>query len=163
MYLEDFSFEILKSVEKVNNLQKKVLLPVINSHFRNNLKNRIIAVWGLAFKPKTDDMREAPSLVMINALKKAGARLKVYDPVAMDEARKVLGNGVEYCEKNYDALKGAHALLICTEWNEFRRPDFGLMKKVMKQPVVFDGRNIYTPDLMEKYGFKYYCIGKRTV
>jgi UDPglucose 6-dehydrogenase len=120
-------------------------------------------VWGLSFKPRTDDMREAPSIPIIEALLEAGAEVYAYDPEAMQEAHRVFGERIQYCRVNYDALRDADALLIVTEWNEFRRPDFARMREVMKQPVVFDGRNIFDPQKMRDLGFTYYSVGRRPV
>jgi UDPglucose 6-dehydrogenase len=121
----------------------------------------VIAVWGLAFKPKTDDMREAPSVPLIESLLQAGATVQVYDPEAMGVAKKLFGNRVTYAEANYGALKGADGLAIVTEWNEFRRPDFERMRSLMKTPVIFDGRNLFVPAQMKQNGFTYYSIGRR--
>jgi UDPglucose 6-dehydrogenase len=120
-------------------------------------------LWGLAFKPNTDDMREAPSLQIIDALLKEGVSLRVHDPEAMGEAKHRIGHSVKYFDNNYDALKGADGLVIVTEWNEFRRPDFDRMKSLMKAPVVFDGRNIYSPDKIREHGFIYYGMGRTSV
>jgi len=144
----------------VNKRQKRLLVEKIKQHFRGRLKGRKITVWGLSFKPNTDDMREAPALSIIEGLLKAGALLNVHDPVALAEAKKRLGAKVKYFESNYDALAGAEALVIVTEWNEFRRPDFERMKSLMKQPVIFDGRNIYDPARLREGGFAYYGIGR---
>jgi UDPglucose 6-dehydrogenase len=156
-----FDFKVLKAVDAVNRAQKRVFVPAIKQHFRNRLAGKTIAVWGLAFKPRTDDMREAPALVLVRELLRAGARIRAYDPAAMAAARKILGNTITYCARGYEALEKADALVVVTEWNEFRRPDFRLMKRLMRRPVIFDGRNIYSPELMEKYGFTYYCIGQK--
>jgi UDPglucose 6-dehydrogenase len=152
---------ILKKVEEVNEKQKKIIVKKIQKHFKGDLKGRTISLWGLSFKPKTDDVREAPSIVIINELLKLGCKIKVHDPIAMDSMKKILNDGlVEYYEKNYDALNDADALVIATEWNEFRRPDFHEIKKRMKTPVVFDGRNIYSPAKLKEQGFTYYGIGR---
>jgi UDPglucose 6-dehydrogenase len=132
----------------------------IESHFKGNLKGKTIAVWGLAFKPKTDDMREAPSIPLINALLGAGATVQAHDPEATKIAKGIFGDRITYASNNYDALKGAHCLAIVTEWNEFRRPDFVRMKSLMREPVVFDGRNLFTPEQMKQQGFLYYSIGR---
>lgn len=150
---------ILQAVEDVNQDQKSVLFKKVMSHFKSDLKGKTFAVWGLSFKPKTDDMREAPSLVIIEALLAQGACVKTYDPVAMHEAQKDLGNQVEYCKDQYDALIDADALLLVTEWSEFRFPNFKVMARLMKQKVVFDGRNVYDPQEMKESEFEYYCIG----
>jgi UDPglucose 6-dehydrogenase len=117
-------------------------------------------VWGLAFKPKTDDMREAPSIPLIEALLAAGATVQAYDPEAMKVARRIFGSRITYAASNYDALEGADALAIVTEWNEFRRPDFGRARSLMRSPVIFDGRNLFTPAQMKQHGFRYYSIGR---
>jgi UDPglucose 6-dehydrogenase len=117
-------------------------------------------VWGLAFKPRTDDMREAPSIPLIKGLLARGARVQAYDPEAMEIARDVFGGRIEFAKSGYEALKGTDALVVVTEWNEFREPDYGRMKKLMRQPVVFDGRNIYTPEVIRGQGFTYYSIGR---
>ncbi|HEX9136544.1 MAG TPA: UDP binding domain-containing protein, partial [Nitrospirota bacterium] len=124
------------------------------------LAGRTIAVWGLSFKPRTDDMREAPSVVIISNLLRAGAEVKAHDPVAMDQARKIFQTRIALMEDGYEALRGADALAVVTEWNEFRAPDFQKMKKLMKKPVIFDGRNIYNPAELKKEGFTYYGIGR---
>ena len=131
----------------------------IHEYFNGDLKGKVIALWGLSFKPQTDDMREAPSLVMIKLLHEAGARIKAYDPVAMQEAKRILGNNVEYAEDQYDALIDADCLLMITEWPEFKFPNWNVIKKLLKEPVVFDGRNIYDVEEMKKNGFDYFCIG----
>ncbi len=155
-----YNFRILKSVEDVNRDQKKVIVKKLLKHFDNKIKGKVIAVWGLSFKPNTDDMREAPSITIINELVKHGVKVQAHDPVAIDEAKKKIGNKIKYFKNNYDALKGAEALVIVTEWNEFRRPDFNKMKKLMKGKAIFDGRNIYNPEIMKQTGFTYYGIGR---
>ncbi len=158
-----YDFAILKSVENVNRLQKSRIVEKVRKHFGNSLSGRTIAIWGLSFKPNTDDMREAPSLVVVDALLKQGAKLRVHDPVAMEEAKKRMGDTVEYCTSNYECLRGADALVVVTEWNEFRRPDFERMKSLMKSPVIFDGRNIYEPARLAAVGFTYYGMGRNGV
>jgi UDPglucose 6-dehydrogenase len=155
-----YDLEILKSVEKVNLTQKKLIVGKIKRHFRGKLNGLTFALWGLSFKPNTDDIREAPALTIIDMLLKEKARLHVHDPVAMGELKKRLGNAVTYFENNYEALKGTDGLIIATEWNEFRRPDFDRMKQLMKQPVIFDGRNIYEPSRLKERGFVYYGVGR---
>jgi len=155
-----YDFRILKAVEAVNVTQKTRLAAKMKKHF-GSLKGKVIAVWGLAFKPKTDDMREAPSVPLIESLLQAGATVQVYDPEAMVVAKKLFGNRVTYAEANYGALKGADGLAIVTEWNEFRRPDFERMRSLMKTPVIFDGRNLFAPAQMKQSGFTYYSIGRR--
>jgi len=151
---------LLKSVEQVNERQKGILVEKVQRHFGANLSGLTFAVWGLAFKPRTDDMRDAPSITVIEELLKAGARVQAFDPEATEEARKVFGDRIHYTDRNYDALAGASALLILTEWNEFRRPDFRRIKQLLKNPVIFDGRNIYDSADLQKVGFKYYSIGR---
>jgi UDPglucose 6-dehydrogenase len=151
---------ILQAVEDVNEAQKLILFKKLQKYYANNLKDKKIAIWGLAFKPETDDMREAPSLVLIDLLLKAGCRVQVYDPVAIPEAKRRIGEQVFYAQNIYDAVEGVDALLIVTEWKEFRLPLWAEIKKRMKQLLIFDGRNIYNPEEMEEYGFKYYGIGR---
>jgi UDPglucose 6-dehydrogenase len=157
----EYELKILKAVDEVNTRQKKILYRKVSKYFDGQLTGKTIAVWGLAFKPQTDDMREAPSVDIILALVEAKVKVRVHDPIAMARAKSILGNTVEYCESNYDALKGADALLVVTEWNEFRKPDFLRMKALMKKPVIFDGRNIYDPRTMKEYGFVYSGIGRK--
>ena len=151
---------LLKAVEEVNERQKGLLVEKIKRHFGAKLSGLTFAIWGLAFKPRTDDMRDAPSITVIESLVGAGARVQAFDPEAMEEARKIFGDRIQYTHRNYDALHGASALLILTEWNEFRRPDFDRVKKLMTRPVIFDGRNIYDPADLRKLGFTYYSIGR---
>lgn len=159
---EEFGYTmgILKAVDRLNTEQKSILIPKIEKYFGGDLKGRIIALWGLAFKPRTDDMREAPSITIANELIARGAKLQVHDPVAIKEARKIFHRKVSYCEQPYDALKGAHALVLVTEWAEFRNPDFDRMKELMAGAAVFDGRNIYDPKTMKEHGFEYFGIGQ---
>jgi UDPglucose 6-dehydrogenase len=159
----NLDFSLLRAAEEVNSRQKRVLAEAVKKQFGPDLKGRTFAVWGLAFKPRTDDMREAPSIVVIDELLKAGARVQVHDPEALENARAMLGDRVTYHRTNYEALKGADALLICTEWNEFRHPNFQRIKTELKQPVIFDGRNLYDPDLMKALDFKYFSIGRPPV
>jgi len=154
-----YDFRILRAVEQANEFQKTQLLGKMRTHF-GSLKGRTIAVWGLAFKPKTDDMREAPSVPLVQALLRAGARVQAFDPEAAGVARRVLGPKVRLASRSYEALEGADGLAIVTEWSEFRRPDFSKMKSVMKTPVIFDGRNLFTPDQMKDRGFTYYSVGR---
>jgi UDPglucose 6-dehydrogenase len=156
---KSYDFKILHAVEQVNERQKTRLFTKMQAHF-GSLKGKTIAVWGLAFKPRTDDMREAPAIPLVSGLLEAGAKVQAYDPEAMKVARGIFGTKVQYLTKSYEALKGADALAIVTEWNEFRRPDFGRMRKLMRSPVVFDGRNLFTPDQMKSNGFTYYSIGR---
>jgi len=157
------SLEILKAVETVNDRQKTVLVSKVKKHFNNDLKGKTFALWGLSFKPNTDDMREAPSLVIIDELIKEGASIKAYDPVAMDEAKRRLGDRIEYAADQYDALVDTDALLVVTEWTEFRILKYKVIEKLLKNKVVFDGRNIYEPSEMKEFGFVYYSIGRRPV
>ena len=154
-----YDFKVLKAVEAVNDLQKRVLVQKLEKHF-GSLKGRTIGVWGLAFKPKTDDMREAPAVPIIQALVEKGAKVQAYDPEAMKTAKALFGSKVQYAQSSYDALKGADALAILTEWHEFREPDFQKMRKLMRTPVIFDGRNIYQPQHMKANGFTYNSIGR---
>lgn len=156
----DYEPELIKAVESVNNRQKEVLFDKINRHFNSDLKGKAFGVWGLSFKPNTNDMREAPSLVVINKLIEAGASVKVFDPVAVPEAKEMLGDKVYYGSDMYDVLIDADALLLITEWNEFRIPNFKLMGKIMKNKIVFDGRNIYERGDVTENGFTYYGIGR---
>jgi UDPglucose 6-dehydrogenase len=156
---QNYEFRTLKAVEAVNAHQKTRLMAKMRAHF-GSLKGKTVAVWGLSFKPRTDDMREAPSLALIEALLGAGARVQAYDPEAIRVAKGLLGSRVTFASGNYEALRGADCLAIVTEWNEFRRPDFARMRKLMLAPVVFDGRNIYTPQQMQQNGFTYYSIGR---
>lgn len=158
-----YSLEILKAVENVNDRQKHVLSTKIFNHFGTNLSGRIIAVWGLSFKPMTDDMREAPSLIIIEELLRAGARVKAYDPVAMEEARHKLGDRIIYAKDMYEAVIDADALAVITEWPEFRVPNYNVLEKLLKNKVLFDGRNIYDPAEMKEYSYHYYSIGRATV
>jgi len=156
-------FSLLREVEAINERQKSLLVEKAHAHFGADLRGRKFAVWGLAFKPRTDDMREAPALVIVEALLKAGAEIAVHDPEALGRARELFGERVSYHRANYDALADADALLIVTEWNEFRRPDFSRMKSIMKTPIIFDGRNLYEPSVMQQEGFTYYPIGRTPV
>ncbi len=157
-----YDMRILNAVENVNDNQKEVLFNKVKSHFEGNLKGKKFALWGLSFKPKTDDMREAPSLVIIEKLLKEGAKVVAYDPVAMHEAQRILGDSISYSNDMYDTLNGADALLIVTEWPEFRVPDFDEMTKRLNGKVLFDGRNIFDSQDMKKLEYSYYCIGVKT-
>ena len=154
-----YRMRVLQAVEEVNGRQKEVLFDKLKRHFGGDLRGRRIALWGLAFKPETDDMREATSLVLIRLLNEAGAVVTVYDPVAMDECRRAVGDRVRYAADMYEAAKDADALLLVTEWKEFRIPDWTALKKAMHSPVLFDGRNIYDRTDVRKAGFTYYYIG----
>ncbi len=158
---EDFDYElrVLKAVEAVNMDQKSVLYNKIMKYFKGDINGKTVAIWGLSFKPQTDDMREAPSLVIIKKLLDAGAMVKVYDPVAMKEAKHTLGETVTYAEDQYEALIDADCLLLVTEWPEFKVPNFNIVKKLLNAPVIFDGRNIYEIEEMKRKGFDYFCIG----
>jgi UDPglucose 6-dehydrogenase len=157
------SLEILKAVEAVNYRQKSVLVAKIKSHFGNDLKGLHFGMWGLSFKPKTDDMREAPSLVIIDMLLKEGASVIAYDPVAMDETRRILGDKITFAKDEYDACIDANALIVVTEWPEFRMPNFRVVEKLLKSKTIFDGRNIYEPEEMQDLKFNYYSIGRKPV
>ena len=159
----DCDMQILKAVERVNESQKELLYHRLLRYFDGKISGRKFAVWGLSFKPETDDMREAPALILIDKLCDAGARVKVYDPVAMPECKRRIGNKVEYAENIYEAVADVDALLIVTEWKEFRLPDWKTVIRSMKSPVIFDGRNIYDPSEMKELGFAYYSIGRPTV
>jgi UDPglucose 6-dehydrogenase len=156
-------FPLLNAVEEVNDAQKRRLVEKVVAEFGERLAGRRFAVWGLAFKPKTDDMREAPSITVINGLLERGAAVAVHDPEALGVARGFFGDRVSYHRVNYDALDGADALLIVTDWNEFRRPDFTRMKALLKRPLIFDGRNLYDPEVMRQHGFTYLPIGRMPV
>jgi UDPglucose 6-dehydrogenase len=155
-----YDFKILAAVESVNRRQRMRIVENIRRYFRGRLSKKIVAVWGLSFKPNTDDMREAPSVPIIRELRKRGAVVHAHDPVAIDEARKHLGASARYFHDNYDALRNADALLVLTEWNEFRRPDFDRMKSLMRGQVIFDGRNIYDPRVLAEKGFVYFGVGR---
>lgn len=151
---------MMEAVDSVNEAQKNVLVKKVFTHFDNHLADRTIAIWGLAFKPRTDDIREAPALVLIDALLAAGASLRVHDPEALANVRALYGDRLTYCDRPYGALEGADALAIVTEWNEFRNPDFEIMARLLKHPVIFDGRNLYDPARMAALGFTYTGIGR---
>ncbi|APY08075.1 UDP-glucose 6-dehydrogenase [Winogradskyella sp. J14-2] len=158
-----YELQVLKAVEAVNKSQKLVLFNKINSHFKGDLRGKTIAVWGLSFKPQTDDMREAPSLQIIKELLAAGATVNAYDPVAAEEAKHHFGDTINYCEEQYEALIGADCLAVLTEWSEFKIPNFKIMKHLLNEAVVFDGRNIYDKEEMHNLGYQYSCIGVKTV
>lgn len=155
-----YNMRVLEAVEKVNELQKNILFDKVSTFFNGELVGKRVALWGLAFKPETDDMREAPALVLIDKLTSAGIIVKVYDPVAMDECKRRVGDLVEYATDMYDAVLDVDALLLITEWKEFRVPSWGVLKKTMKYPLVIDGRNIYDKKELSELGFHYSCIGK---
>jgi UDPglucose 6-dehydrogenase len=152
--------ELFTTVHAINERQKQVLFQKISRYFKNDLKGKTIAVWGLSFKPMTDDMREAPSVTLINQVLAAQGKVRAFDPVAGDEARRLFENKIVICEEAYEAVQKADALAILTEWNEFRSPDFELLKKELHHPAIFDGRNLFNPDSLQRMGFHYYCIGK---
>ncbi len=153
-------YKLLEAADEVNKEQRVIFINKILKRFKSNIAGMTFGVWGLAFKPKTNDMRMAPSITIINALLTLGAKVKAYDPKAFDFARSLWGDEITYADNAYDALDGADCMLLLTEWNEFRRPDFDKIKSLMKNPVIFDGRNQYEPERMERRGFEYYCIGK---
>ena len=155
-----YGMELLKAVERVNERQKTVLFDKIQKHYEGNVKGKHFGLWGLSFKPATDDMREAPSLVLIGQLLEAGATVKAFDPVAMEEAKRRLGDRIGYAANMYDALTDADAMIIVTEWQEFKVPKFTFIEKALKEKVIFDGRNIYNPEQMREFGYTYYGIGK---
>jgi len=160
---EEISVEtpVVAAVNAINEKQKGVLSQKVRTHFNGNLKGKNFAVWGLSFKPKTDDMREAPSIVVIEDLLKSGAAVSAFDPVAMENAEKIFGKRITYAKDQYAVLKDADALLLITEWQEFREPDFGKMKGLMRHRAIFDGRNIYNPEKVRSLGFEYYGIGRK--
>lgn len=155
------SYELLESADKINKEQRKIFIEKIKSYFKNDIKNKTFAVWGLAFKPKTNDMREAPSITVINALLESGADVVAYDPKAMEAAFSIFGDKIKYAKNSYQALENADAMLLLTEWNEFRRPDFDKIKHLLKRPVIFDGRNQYDSKRLASRGFEYISVGKR--
>ena len=155
-----YEFQILDSVIRVNHRQKTILIPKIKAHFGDSLKGKRIGVWGLAFKPETDDIREAPALYMIEELLNLGAEITAFDPEAMDNVKRKLGDRISFAPRMYGALEDADALVICTEWGVFRNPNFSLMKELLKQPVIFDGRNLYDVEEIQAEGFHYESIGR---
>ena len=157
-----YEARVVASVEEVNKAQKRVLFEKLSNHFAHQLNGRTFAMWGLAFKPNTDDMREAPSRTLIELLIANGATVRAYDPEANEEALRIYGDNkaVQICNSRSDTLNEADGLLVVTEWNEFRSPDFNAVKAALKEPVVFDGRNLYDPDFMRQAGFAYYAIGR---
>jgi UDPglucose 6-dehydrogenase len=157
------AFELLCSVDESNNRQKERLFQKVESYYDGALAGRTFGLWGLAFKPRTDDMREAPSIGLIESLLERGCAVRAHDPEAMEVARGIFGDRITYHQRNYDVLDGADALLICTEWNEFRRPDFERVRELLKEPVIFDGRNLYEPGQMAELGFSYFPIGRPAV
>nr|DAX50837.1 MAG TPA: putative UDP-glucose 6-dehydrogenase [Bacteriophage sp.] len=155
-----YRMRVLQAVEEVNEKQKSILFEKLQRHFNGDLRDKTIALWGLAFKPETDDMREAPSLILIDKLLNAGCKVRVYDPAAMTECRRRIGDSVCYATDMYDAALDADALMLVTEWKEFRLPSWAVIKKAMRTPVLLDGRNIYEKKEIEELGFTYHCIGK---
>jgi UDPglucose 6-dehydrogenase len=156
-----YELNVVKAVEKANEYQKRVIFKKIVNHFGNKLKGKKIAIWGLAFKPQTDDVREASAMILIKMLLESGSGITAYDPAAMTEAKKVLGDSVSFAVDQYEALKGSDALALMTEWPEFRIPDLAKMKELMHTKVIFDGRNIYDPAEIRNAGFEYYGIGRK--
>ncbi len=155
-----YDMKVLKAVEEVNENQKRLLFDKLKEHFKGDLKGKKVTLWGLAFKPETDDMREAPALIMVDLLLKAGAEVTAYDPIAMNEGKRRLGDSIVYATDMYDALRGADALVLLTEWKELRMPDWKKVHSYMQTPLVLDGRNIYSRKELEKEGFRYYALGK---
>ncbi|MCD8377930.1 MAG: UDP-glucose/GDP-mannose dehydrogenase family protein [Candidatus Gastranaerophilales bacterium] len=151
---------ILKAVHQTNKSQRTIFLNKILDYYQGNISDKTFGIWGLSFKPKTNDMREAPSITVIEELLKRGAKVKAYDPKAMDSAREIFGSKIEYASNSYEAINGADALILLTEWNEFRRPDMDRVKSLLNSPVIFDGRNQYSAERTAQYGFKYFCIGR---
>jgi UDPglucose 6-dehydrogenase len=156
-----YELNVIKAVEKANEYQKNIIFRKMTRYFGNNLRNRKIAIWGLSFKPKTDDIREASSLALIEKLLEAGAKITAYDPAAINETKKVLGDKIDYAFDPYEAVIDADAMALMTEWSEFHLPDFMKMAEVMKEKVIFDGRNIYDPAELKRQGFTYFGIGRR--
>jgi len=157
----NYQLKVLQAVEDVNDEQKSILYKKALKYFNTDLKGKNIAIWGLSFKPQTDDIRQAPSLVLIEKFLKAGAKVIAYDPVAMNETKHKIGDKIDFAKDQYEALKNADCMVMVTEWKEFRFPDFQKMKSLMKNPVIFDGRNIYDKEELKKYGFQYFCIGMK--
>jgi len=156
----NWEMRLLKAVEDVNQRQKTLLLDFILDHFKGNIEGLTFAMWGLAFKPQTDDVREAPAIVLCKALTERGAKVRAYDPEAIETTANEIGDMIEYAKGPYETLSDADALIIATEWNEFRRPNFLKIRTNLKTPVLFDGRNIYQPSMMRQFGFTYYSIGR---
>lgn len=157
----NYELKVISAVERANEYQKKVVLNKINGYFNNDLKGKVVAVWGLSFKPKTDDIRESSAVYLVEKLLEAGVKVRAYDPAAMEETKKQINNRIYYAEDPYDAVKGADALALMTEWPEFHLPDFGKMSELMNGKVVFDGRNIYDPEELRSKGFVYFGIGRK--
>jgi UDPglucose 6-dehydrogenase len=159
----NYNFKILEAVVDVNEKQKTILFPELSSFFDNDLKGKTIAIWGLAFKPETDDIREAPALYMIDKLLEAGAKVKAFDPEAMDNVKEKYGDKISFGKDMYEVTEGADALLICTEWSIFRTPDYNRLKSNLENPVIFDGRNLYPTVELAKEGIHYISIGRQKV
>ena len=157
----NYDLKVISAVERANEYQKKVVLNKINGYFNNDLKGKVVAVWGLSFKPKTDDIRESSAVYLVEKLLEAGVKVRAYDPAAMEETKKQINNRIYYAEDPYDAVKGADALALMTEWPEFHLPDFGKMSELMNGKVIFDGRNIYDPEELRGKGFVYFGIGRK--
>jgi UDPglucose 6-dehydrogenase len=155
--------KLIQSVDRVNEDQKQILIHKVRAHFGSQLRDKTLAVWGLAFKPRTDDIREAPALTLIDAMLADGVKVRVHDPEAMDNVRDIYGSKLVYCDRPYGALEGANGLAIVTEWQQFRHPDFEVIRRLLSEPVIFDGRNLYDPRQMEGLGFRYYSIGRDAV
>ena len=155
-----YSMGVLKAVESVNEKQKTILFQKILKHYQGDLKGRHFGVWGLSFKPATDDMREAPALVLIELLLEAGATVTAFDPVAMEECQRKIGDRIQYASHMYDALQEADAMIVVTEWQEYKVPKFTYIEKALKEKLIYDGRNIYSPEQMEEFGYTYYGIGR---
>lgn len=158
-----YDFEILDSVIEINDTQKRILVPRIDAYFNGDLEGKTFAIWGLAFKPETDDIREAPSLYIIEDLLERGAKIKVFDPEAMPNVKRKFGDQITYHTNKYDAIEGANALIICTEWSIFRTPDFEKLREGLKTPAIFDGRNLFDVEEMKREGFHYSSIGRKTI
>ncbi len=156
-----YELNVIKAVEKANEYQKNVIFNKMSKHFKDDFKNRVIGIWGISFKPKTDDIREASSLVLVKKLLDAGAKIKAYDPAAMNEAKKEMGDKIKFCNDPYEAVECVDAMALMTEWSEFHLPEFARMADLMKSKVIFDGRNIYDPTELKRLGFVYYGIGRR--
>ena len=157
----DSALKILETVDEVNHKQRRKFFEKILAHYNGDVAGITFAVWGLSFKPRTDDMREAPSIDIINWIREKGAKIRTYDPQAMEAAALVLNDDVVLCKTDYEALEGADALVLVTEWNDFREPDFDKIKELLSTPLIFDGRNIYSQEVLRERGFTYYSIGRK--
>ena len=155
----NYEMNILKAADLTNFNQRKLFIDKICKYFNNDIRNKTFAIWGLSFKPKTNDMREAPSIDIINLLLEKGAKIKVFDPKSIENAKNIFQNKIIYSKNSYEAIENTDALLLLTEWNEFRHPDFNKVKSLMKNPVIFDGRNQYDKEKLKEEGFKYFSIG----